>query len=192
MEISTLSIPEPTSSKLALEQKRIQLKESRAELKRKLSKISFEDQPFEYRKLRIEDLEVQVEEERFHKSGIDHEHQQRQMNDSGSRKAHRETNKRIVSLGSELWKENEQLRMQEELAGKVPKLGPDSKGAFVQTLLALYKNPNVSHKRSSSLQSHKRQLFQFTKPAKGRHSKGRSGAASVRAISTRTMFESLT
>lgn len=118
-----------------------------------MSEVSFEEHPLEYRKLRIEELEVQVEEHKVHKSWLDYEHEQRHMDDNTHRKDHRETNKRIVSLGSDLWQENEQLRMHEELEGKTPKLGPDSRGAFVQTLLALYKDPHTSHKRSGFIQS---------------------------------------
>ena len=94
-----------------------------------------------------------MEEQRVHKSWLDLEHEQRQMSDNDHRKEHRETNKRIVSLGSDLWTEQEALRQQEENEGRVQKLGPDSKGAFVYTLLALYKDPYNSQKSSSHIQS---------------------------------------
>lgn len=174
MESSTPSIPLRTSSKAALENRRLKLKESRAELKRKLSKVSFEEHPTVYRKLRIEELEAEVEEQRIHKSWLDQEHEQRQLDDNSCRKEHRETNKRIVSLGGELWKENEQLRMQEEREGRVPRLGPDSKGAFVQTLLALYKDPHTSQKRSSLIQSQmKKSAITVYEASKGTPFKGK-------------------
>lgn len=46
-------------------------------MKRKLSKVSFEREPVTYRKLRMEEIDVQVEEERVHKSWLDFEHEQR-------------------------------------------------------------------------------------------------------------------
>lgn len=162
----SLLIPFHTSSKPALESQRIQLKESRAETKRKLSKVSFEEQPICYRKLRIEDLQIQVEEQRVHKSWLDHEHMQSQTGDNHYRKEHRETNKRIASFGSDLWAENQELRKQEEKEGRVLRLGPDSKGAFIYTLLALYKDPNESRRRSSQVQSHMKETAMTVYEAK--------------------------
>ena len=49
------------------------------------------------------------------------------------------------------------MQKQEEKEGRVEKLGPDSKGAFVATLLALYKDPHQSNKRSSTIQTHFRE-----------------------------------
>ena len=102
----------------------------------------------------MEEIDVQVEEERVHKSWLDFEYGQRQISDKDHRKEHRETNKRIISLGNDLWTEQEELRKQEEKEGRVLKLGPDTKGAFIQALLALYKDPRGSKKRSSTIQSH--------------------------------------
>lgn len=119
-------------------------------------------------------MELQAEEQRVHKSWLDSEHEQRQITDSDHRKEHRETNKRIVSLGNDLWVENEELRKQEEKEGRVQKLGPDSKGAFVYTLLALYKDPHESHKRSSAVQSHMKQTAMMVYEAeKGAPVKGK-------------------
>ena len=154
MDQKSLLIPVRTSSKKAIEDTRLQLKKSRADLKRKLSKVSFEREPIAYRKLRMEEIDVQLEEERLHKSWLDLEREQRQVTDNDHRKEHRETNKRIVSLGNDLWAEQEELRRQEEKEGRVLKLGSDTKGAFIQALLALYKDPRVSKKRFSITQSH--------------------------------------
>ena len=146
-------IPVRTSSKAAIQQRQVHLANSRSDLKRKLSQISFEKELIAYRKIRIEDMEFQVKEQRVHKSWLDIELEQKYITDSVHRKEHQATNKRIVSLGDDLWKENEQLRLEEEKAGRVPQLNPDAKGAFVHTLLALYKDPRDSKKRSSKIQS---------------------------------------
>ena len=90
------------------------------------------------------------------KSLLDLEHEQRRMNDIEHRTRHREANKRIVSLGDDLWTEQEELKKQEEREDRVQKLGPDSRGAFVATLLALYSDPQTSKKRSSKVQSNMR------------------------------------
>jgi hypothetical protein len=54
-------IPERTSSKNVaedLKKQRLQLKESKDELKRKLSAVSFESSPLEHRKQKIDRLEM--------------------------------------------------------------------------------------------------------------------------------------
>lgn len=147
MDKTSLSIPVRTSSRKVIDENRLRLKESRAELKRKLFKVSLEREPIAYRKLRMKEIDVQVEEERLHKSWLDFEHEQRQISDNDHRKEHRETNKRIISLGNDLWSEQEELRRQEEEEGRVLKLGPDTKGAFIHALLALYKDPRGSKKK---------------------------------------------
>ena len=153
MQKATPEIPLRTSSRAAIDEHQLRLHKSRAELKRKLSELSCEDAPIPYRKLKIEELELHREEQKVHKSWLDFEHEQRHLSDNDHRKEHWETNKRIVSLGSELWTEQEALREQEEKEGRTLKLGPDSRGAFVHTLLALYKDPHQSHKRSSHVQN---------------------------------------
>lgn len=65
----------------------------------------------------------------------------------------KQVNSRIMSLGNELWIENQLLRQEEEKARKAPALGPDSRDALVQTLSKLYKDPNESQKRSSTIQT---------------------------------------
>ena len=112
-----------------------------------------EDALISYRKQKIEELELCREEQKVHKSWLDFEHEQHRLSDNDYRKEHQEANKKIMSLGSKLWTEQKALREQKEKEGRVPKLGPDSKGTFVYTLLALYKDPHQSHKRSSQLQS---------------------------------------
>ena len=150
------TIPLRTSSRAAIDEHQLQLQRSRAGLKRKLLELSYEDGPLPYRKLRIEELELHREEQSVHKSWLDFEHEEGHISDKDHQKQHRETNKRIVSLGSELWTEQVALRGQEEKEGQTLKLGPDSRGAFVHTLLALYKDPHQSHKRSNHVQSQMR------------------------------------
>ena len=153
MQNTTPEIPLRTSSRAAIYEHQLRLQKSRAELKRKLSGLSCEDAPIPYRRLKIEEIELQREELKVHKTWLDVEHGQKFLSDSDLKKEHRETNKRIISLGSELWAEQEALRAQEEKTGRISKLGPDSRGAFVHTLLALYKDPRQSRKRSSKVQS---------------------------------------
>ena len=148
-----LTIPARTSSKSALESQKLHFKQSRAELKRKLSEVSFDEHPLQHRKLRIEDRQIQLEEQKLHKIWLDNEYQQQHLYDECHRKAHRDTNSSIVSLGSDLWTEHQEIRRQEEKEGKVLRLGSDTKGAFICTLLALYKDPKMSRKRLSARQS---------------------------------------
>lgn len=173
MANQSLSIPVWTSSKAAIDGRRLHLSQSRADLKRKLSETSINDSPIKFRKLRIEDLELQQEQLRVDKSWLDYEHEQHHMSSKEHRSAHRDTNQRIVSLGSDLWKEQEELRGYEEKMGLKPKLGPDSKGAFVHTLLSLYKDPSTVRKRSSKIQSEmKKQSVARYEASKGAKEKG--------------------
>ena len=43
-----------------------------------------------------------------------------------------------MSLGDDLWTEQEEMKKQEERESRVQKLGPDSRGAFIATLQAFY------------------------------------------------------
>ena len=147
MDKTSRSTPVRTSSRKATDDNQLRLKESRAGLKRKLSKVSFDREPITYQKLRMEEIDVQVEEARVHKSWSDLEHEQRQISDDDHRKEHLETNKRIISLGNDLWAEQEELQRQEEEEGRVLKPGPDTKGAFIHALLALCKDPRGSKKK---------------------------------------------
>lgn len=61
------------------------------------------------------------------------------------RKAQRSLNTRIVSLGDDLWQANQELRAVEAEKGLKPALGPDSDGAFVDTLLKLYIAQYLQH-----------------------------------------------
>ncbi len=104
MASSRITIPERTSSRYALEHRSLQLRESRSDLKRKLSSTSLESSPILYRKLKIADLENEVEEQKLHKVWLDVEQSERKLTDSKYRTAHRDTNQRIISLGDEMWR----------------------------------------------------------------------------------------
>ena len=173
MENKSLSIPVRTSSKAALHGRRLHLSKSRADLKHKLSETSIDEAPIKYRKLRIEDLELQQEQLRVDKSWFDLEYELRQMSSKDHQRNHQSTNQRIVSLGGDLWKEQEELSEYEEKTGLKPKLGPDSRGAFVHTLLALYKDPYTVQKRSSEIQSNmKKQSITKYEAGKGAEVEG--------------------
>ncbi|KAF7506279.1 hypothetical protein GJ744_012087 [Endocarpon pusillum] len=156
MAASNLLIPERTSAKYALQERKLYLKENRTTLKRKLDSISAESSPIEYQKCKIQDIQTEIEEHELHRSWLDFEYAEKKLTDNGYLKDQRNTNTRVISLRDELWKYRQNLRDEEEKAGKTPPLGPDSEGAFVYTLLALYKDPNTSSKRSSSEQSNMR------------------------------------
>lgn len=152
MASKNITIPERISSKFVLE-KSIRLRERRSELKRKLASTSFESSPIAYQKLKIEEIETEIDEEKLNKLSLDIEHGEKKLSDNDYRKAQRNTNVRIISLGEDLWQHKRGLREEEEKSGVIPPIGPDMQGAFVHTLLTLYKDPNTSAKRSSSKQS---------------------------------------
>lgn len=89
------------------------------------------------------------------------------MSETAYQNAHRDTNKRIVSLGQKLWNERQNLREQEEDSGIVSRLGPDSEGAFVTILLALYKDPNMKgcHTEQSLMRRSAIQVYESAKGA---------------------------
>ncbi|KAL8830717.1 MAG: hypothetical protein Q9191_001279 [Dirinaria sp. TL-2023a] len=149
-------IPQRTSSRVPLHERSLAIKASKHDLKSKLSTISYGDSPSDYTRLKIEELETEIEEQKLHKDWLDVEKKERNLTDTNYRKDHRETNKRIISLGNDLWTQKQQLRALSEKAGKAPYLGPDSEGAFVHTLLALYKDPYTSSARLSNVQTQMR------------------------------------
>lgn len=174
MSASSVTIPERTSSKHAieakstLEEKVLRLKESRSDLKRKLSSTSIQSSPVEYRKLKIADLETEREEYMLQKTWLDIEHGEQKLTDSNYQKAHRSANQRIFRVGNEIWRQRQAAREEEEQSGKALLLGPDSTGAFVYALLALYKDPHVSSKRSTAEQTELRRSALITyESAKG-------------------------
>ena len=145
-------VPERTSSRFALEQKRMYLKESLTELKKNLSSISFDVSPVEYHKTKIAEIEIEIEDQKMHKAWLDIEYAERKLTDTNFTKAHRNTNRRIISLGDELWKQRKALRQLEENRGLAPSLGPDTEEGFVFAHLALYKD-SFSTKRSTREQT---------------------------------------
>ena len=147
------AIPERTSSKTAIEAQRLKLSQSRSDLKRRLSQTSFKDGLIRYQRLKVEDLELQRDEWRLKGKSLDVEFEQHLLSFDQHRKAQRDINVRIASLGDQLWKQQERLREQEEKENQVPPLGPDSNHAFVATLLALYKGPHEKRKRSKKVQT---------------------------------------
>ena len=134
-------------------QRKLQIKVSSSNIQRKLDTIFFENCPGLYPKLKIEELEVEVEAQKLRKTWLDLEKAEKKLTDDQYRKRHREVNQRIISLGNDLWTQNQTLRQLNEKEGKASELCPNSEGAFVHTLLALYRDPNIPHARSRSEQS---------------------------------------
>lgn len=147
------AIPERSSSKATYEQRLAQHKQSREDLKRKLSDVSLERGSIAHKKLRISELELDVDEQRIYQTWLDMEKEKGLLFDKDYRKAYNVVNKRIISVGDELWQLVRKLREEQENAGEVKLLLPDSDGAFVAALLRLYKDPTTSRKRSSTQQS---------------------------------------
>jgi hypothetical protein len=161
------SILARTSPKGALDREELRIREK--EIKRKLPEDALKTSPIKYHKHRIEELKHESEEQLVHKRWLDGEYKQRHLDEKSYRKAQKEANIRVVSLQTAMWGEEKVLREEEEKAGLRPELGPDSEGAFVCTLLALYNDPKISSKRSKTEQSRLRkaaiQSFDSTRGA---------------------------
>lgn len=79
-------------------EKELRLKESRSELKRKLSTVSFEHSPIEYRKIKVEDLEAEKEQQELYKLWLDEERNEQKLPEKDYRRAHRKTTDSRLSL----------------------------------------------------------------------------------------------
>ncbi|MCJ1280210.1 hypothetical protein MMC21_008037 [Puttea exsequens] len=123
---------------VSLRFQRKQLEQRRDELKRKASTISSDDSPVEYRKIRMEELRHERDEFLLEKDFLDEEKKERKLDDKQYRKAPKLVNFRVISLGSQLWQEAQSLREEEIRAGISLPVGPDSQGAFIDTLLAVW------------------------------------------------------
>ena len=150
------TIPDRTSSRTALQTQRLTLERSAADLKRKLSDCSFDSNPIEHTKLRIKELSEAQSKEHLNKEWLDEEMDQRAVTESEYKKGIKDSNRKIIRLGDDMWKQSQVLRSLEEEAGLVARLGPDAHGAYVSVLLKLYKDPSTSGKRSKNLQSQMR------------------------------------
>ena len=150
---SKLSVPDRTSSRAALTTQRLTLQASQNDTKRKLSTVSFDDNPVEHTKLRIKYLEQQKSEQHLETNWLDVARREKGVTDNEYYKAMKTTNGRIISIGDDLWREKKKLRAIEEQKGLAPEMTPDSSGPFVATLLRLYKDPSRSSQRSSKEES---------------------------------------
>ncbi|KAI9772640.1 MAG: hypothetical protein M1840_000234 [Geoglossum simile] len=149
-------IPHRHSSLAVLEDMRLKNKASRQDLKRKLSDATLEEEPERCLKLRIEQIEFEQEDLELERDRMDWEMNQNKLDEKIYRKAQKSTNKRIISLGEDLWQFRRQLRTHKEKAGKLELLTPDSDGAFAAALLHLYKDPKKGKNRNSTMQSNMR------------------------------------
>jgi len=150
---STSKVPDRTLSLAFINSRQVRLRQSRAELKGKLSKVSFGSSPLEHTRLKIEDIEAERDELRLENRRLGLEMRDKQWTGLQYRQKLKKSNQRVVSLGETLWEQSKKLRKLEEDLGLVAKLGPDSKGAYVATLLALYKDPTKTNKRDGTLRS---------------------------------------
>ena len=150
-------IPDRTLSISAFTAQQLETQERQMNLKRRLSSISYKDCPLEHMRLRIEELEVQRQLQQLHKSFLDRCKDEDGITLTDYEKEVQVTNKRINSIGDDLWKYMQTLKKLEEDLELIPVLGPDSKGAHVSTLLSLYKDPSPKGKRSKTEQANMRQ-----------------------------------
>ncbi|KAI9763108.1 MAG: hypothetical protein M1840_000920 [Geoglossum simile] len=162
-------VPDRFASLPHRNERRLELRASRQDLKRKLSDNALEWGSKRYMQLQIEDIELEREELVLERDDIGWEAEHKMMDDRKYRAARRTVNGRIVSLGDDLWQLKRGLRAINEKDGKVALLTPDSSGAFISTLLHLYKDPTRSRKRSSAMQSEMRrstiEAYGATRPA---------------------------
>jgi len=151
----SFTTPEQTSSRAAradVQEQLLRNKNSRNELTRKLLDSTLEKDSIRRVKLRIAHVEEEKEALVLEKKLWDLDKDENLIFGSDYKKAHRDTNERIISLGNDLWQLNRAMREKEEKEGKLPMLSPDSEGTFVATLLNLYKDPSPSKKRSATQQ----------------------------------------
>ncbi|KAH0556019.1 hypothetical protein GP486_006041 [Trichoglossum hirsutum] len=149
-------IPLRYFSLAAIEDARLKNKASRQDLKRKLSDTSLIEGSERYLKLRIEEVELEREDLELERDRMDWEMNEKKLDEKVYRKAQQSTNKRIISLGDDLWQFKRQLRTHDEKAGKLELLTPDSEGAFAAALLHLYKDPKKGKNRDTTLQNNMR------------------------------------
>lgn len=149
-------IPLRYSSLAALEEARLKNKTSQKDLKRKLSDATLVEGSERHLKLRIEEVELEREELELERDRMDWEMTEKKLDEKVYRKAQRSTNKRIISLGDELWEFKRQLRTYDEKTGKLELLTPDTESAFAAALLHLYKDPKKGNNRDKTLQSNMR------------------------------------
>ncbi|KAL8826139.1 MAG: hypothetical protein Q9191_003986 [Dirinaria sp. TL-2023a] len=141
-------IPLRNSSLDQWNEKEFQIKVTRERLNRNILNIAMEKLPIEHQMVMIEQLENEAEAQRHQKEGFRCEYEQRLMTEEDHRKAHRDANIRLISLGAEIWQERKKHRMLEEAANELPALGSDTEGAFTAALLKLYKDQTQYSKRS--------------------------------------------
>jgi hypothetical protein len=153
MSNSAPAIPIRGSSWAAFNERRIKHTTSKSDLKRKLSDTSIEEGSEAHTKLRIEGIEIDREELEIENERLGLEKMENAIDTKDYRRAKMGNNKRIISLGDDLWSERRKLRKIHEQSGKLALLTPDSDNAFAAALLRLYKDPKMSKRSRSAMQS---------------------------------------
>lgn len=153
MSISGLAIPPRGSSWATFNERRIKHVASKTDLKRKLSEASLEVGTERHIGLRIDSIVLDKEELLIENERLELEKLEDCIDHRVYQRARKENNKRIISLGDDLWSEKRKLRKIQEDTGKIGLLTPDSDNAFAAALLRLYKDPKMSRKRQSAIQS---------------------------------------
>jgi hypothetical protein len=153
MSNSRPEIPSRGSSLAALEERRFKQAVSKTDLKRKLLDKLLEEGTETHIKLRIEDIKLDREDLFIENQRLDLEKQAHCIDHRVYQKAKKANNKRIISLGDDLWSEKRKIRKIQEDTGKISLLTPDSDNAFAAALLRLYKDPKMSRKRQSAIRS---------------------------------------
>jgi hypothetical protein len=153
MSTSAPAIPVRGSSWAAFNERRISHTRSKIDLRRKLSDATLEEGSERHTKLRIESIELDKEELAIENERLGLEKLENAIDQRAYQRARKNNNKRIISLGDDLWSEKRKLRKIHEQSGKIDLLTPDSDNAFAAALLRLYKDPSMSKKRQTTIQS---------------------------------------
>jgi hypothetical protein len=146
-------IPNRVSSWAALNDRQVNHRASKSDLKQKLSDKTLEEGSERHVKLRIESIELDQEELKIENEGLRLEKIEQAMDTKKYQKMRSKNYKRIVSLEDDLWCERRRLRKMREESGRVSLLTTDTDSAFAAALLRLYKDPETSRKRKSATQS---------------------------------------
>lgn len=135
-------IPERSSSlRKAHSEKALALKKSREALKRARSELSDDAEGTRRCKVRIFELEVELEGIEERQASLDAEEAEQKLDIADYRAGHRRANKEKSSLVAELWDARRELFKMEEQLGVREKISPDGHAAFNSLLMRLYHDP---------------------------------------------------
>jgi hypothetical protein len=154
------AIPTRASSQSAITELRLRNRESLRQLKRKLSDGSVAEGSEKHTKLKIDAIEMEQEGLRIDREELVLEYKEKRFDGGRFNKACDSINKRISSLGEDLWQSKQELRSLKEKTGKISLLTIDSDTLFATTLLRLYKDPFTKNRSSTEQSTMRRESIQ--------------------------------